>query len=103
MLIGPGKSEPVIVAIHAEKDDAPAALRRSVAEFNLERFVFVREARITAEMAWCLLITLFDGQTWSYLAAGIRDLPGGQREAGRLQPVPLAFDPVRDGLARVQA
>ena len=103
MLIGPGKSGPVIVAIHAEKDDVPAALRRAVSEFNLERFVFVREARITAEAAWCLLVTLFDGRAWSYLAAGIQDLPGGLREAGRLQPVPLAFDPVRDGMARVQA
>ena len=36
MLIGPGKSGPVIVAIQTEKDDVPAALRRAVAEFNLE-------------------------------------------------------------------
>jgi hypothetical protein len=103
VVIGSSRSGPVITSISGEKDDIPLGLRRVVDELKLERYVFVREARITAEPVWCLLLTLVDGESWSYLAAGIHTTANGQREAGRLQPVTLAFDPIRDATARVQA
>ena len=111
VVIGSSKSGPIIIAISGEKDDIPLGLCRVVDELKLERYVFVREARITAEPVWCLLLTLVDGESWSYLAAGIHTEANGQREAGRLQPVTLAFDPIRDairdsindGTTRVQA
>ena len=103
VVIGSSGSGPIIIAISGEKDDIPLGLRRVVNELKLERYVFVREARITAEPVWCLLLTLVDGESWSYLAAGIHTETNGLREAGRLQPVTLAFDPIRDGMARVQA
>jgi hypothetical protein len=103
VVIGSSGSGPIITSISGEKDDIPLGLRRVVDELKLERYVFVREARITAEPVWCLLLTLVDGESWSYLAAGIHSEENGQREAGRLQPVTLAFDPIRDATARVQA
>lgn len=103
VLIGAGRFGPLIASITGEKDDMPAGLRRLVGEYKLERYVFVREARITAEEVWCLLITLVDGPAWSYLAAGIRTEADGSRVAGRLQPVPLAFDPIRDTASRARA
>jgi hypothetical protein len=103
VVIGSSRSGPVITSISGEKDDIPLGLRRVVDELKLERYVLVREARITAEPVWCLLLTLVDGESWSYLAAGIHTEANGQREAGRLQPVTLAFDPIRDATARVQA
>lgn len=103
VVIGSSGSGPIITSISGEKDDIPLGLRRVVDELKLERYVLVREARITAEPVWCLLLTLVDGESWSYLAAGIHTEANGQREAGRLQPVALAFDPIRDATARVQA
>jgi hypothetical protein len=103
VVIGSSRSGPIITSISGEKDDIPLGLRRVVHELKLERYVFIREARITAEPVWCLLLTLVDGESWSYLAAGIHTTANGQREAGRLQPVTLAFDPIRDATSRVQA
>jgi hypothetical protein len=103
VVIGSSGTGPIITSISGEKDDIPLGLRRVVDELKLERYVFVREARITAEPVWCLLLTLVDGESWSYLAAGIHTEANGQREAGRLQPVTLTFDPIRDATARVQA
>jgi hypothetical protein len=103
VVIGSSTSGPIITSISGEKDEIPLGLRRVVDELKLERYVLVREARITAEPVWCLLLTLVDGESWSYLAAGIHTAANGQREAGRLQPVTLAFDPIRDATARVQA
>jgi hypothetical protein len=103
VVIGSSRSGPIITSISGEKDEIPLGLRRVVDELKLERYVLVREARITAEPVWCLLLTLVDGESWSYLAAGIHTEVNGQREAGRLQPVTLAFDPIRDATARVQA
>jgi hypothetical protein len=103
VVIGSSRSGPIITSISGEKDEIPLGLRRVVDELKLERYVLVREARITAEPVWCLLLTSVDGESWSYLAAGIHTEVNGQREAGRLQPVTLAFDPIRDATARVQA